>query len=103
MRHRGPSGTPSRPRRLVGAHRVAPAATPPHSVAESGMEVDEAPGAYAQAERTSSQKDTIFAKTEELIVGLYGALPVEVKQSLRSTGARCHELTSCSVHHICCT
>lgn len=96
------SGTPSRPRRLVGAHRGAPAATPPHPVAESGMEVDEAPtfGAYGQAERTSSQKDTVFAKTEELIVGLYGALPVEVKQSLRSTGARRHELTSYSVHYI---
>ena len=60
------------------------------------MEVDEAPipGTYAQPERTSSQKDTVFAKTEELIARLYGALPVEVKQALRSTGARRHELTS---------
>jgi len=53
------------------------------------MEVDEAPtpGAYPQVERSSVQKDIIFAKTEELIVGLYGTLPVEVKQALRSTGA----------------
>lgn len=89
------SRTPPRTRRLVGAHRVAPAATPPRSVAESGMEVDDAPtaGAYAQGERASSQKDTVFAKTEELTVGLYGALPVEVKQALRSTGARRHQWT----------
>lgn len=69
------------------------------------MEVDEAPtlGTYAQTEKTSGQKDTIFAKTEELIVGLYGALPVEVKQALRSTGARPHKLASCAIHHVYCT
>ena len=90
------SGTPPRPRRLVGTHRVAPAATPPRSVAESGMEVDEGPTpeTHAQPEKASSQKDMVFAKTEELIVQLYGTLPVEVKQALRSTGARCRELTS---------
>ena len=103
----GPSSrTPPRTRRFVGAHRVAPTATPPpRSIPESGMEVDEAPtpGAYAQAERASSQKDTVFAKTEELIVGLYGALPVEVKQALRSTGARRCELSCIPIHHVYCT
>lgn len=86
------SGTSPRPRRFVGAHRGAPAATPPRSLAESSMEVDEAP-TYAQPDRSSGQKDTVFAKTEELTARLYGTLPVEVKQALRSTGARRHELT----------
>lgn len=81
------SRTPPRTRRFVGAHR-APPATPPGLVAESGMEVDEAPThAHTLAEKTSSQKDLTFAKTEELVAGLYGTLPVEVKQALRSAGA----------------
>ncbi|KAG9318812.1 Non-repetitive/WGA-negative nucleoporin C-terminal-domain-containing protein [Chiua virens] len=92
------SRTPPRPRRLVGysAHRVASAATPPRSVGDSGMEVDEAPtpAGYTQADRPPNQKDTIFAKTEELVVGLYGGLPVEVKQALRSTGARRREFVA---------
>lgn len=76
---------PPRTRRLVGAHRPTPPRQPP----EPSMDVDEAPAlaTYTQAER-SSQKDLIFAKTEELIVGLHGTLPVEVKHALRSTGAR---------------
>lgn len=35
-------------------------------------------------ERPLREKDTVFAKTEELVVGLYGNLPVEVRHVLRS-------------------
>ncbi|KIM58886.1 hypothetical protein SCLCIDRAFT_127429 [Scleroderma citrinum Foug A] len=34
-------------------------------------------------DRTHREKDTTFAKTEELTVGLYGSLPVEVRHVLR--------------------
>ncbi|KAF8843579.1 hypothetical protein BDN67DRAFT_964047 [Paxillus ammoniavirescens] len=83
---RQPSGTPPRQRRFVGP-RVVSGATPTRSVVESGMDVDETstPGAYAHNERALGQKDTVFAQTEELVVRLYGALPVEVRQVLRST------------------
>ncbi|KAF8136731.1 hypothetical protein EV363DRAFT_1395817 [Boletus edulis] len=91
------SRTPPRARRLVTAHRAPPALTPPRSVAESAMEVDEAPapGTYTQPERAGNQKDIIFAKTEELIASLYGTLPVEVKQALRSTDFLVESYTGC--------
>ncbi|KAF9227508.1 hypothetical protein BS17DRAFT_746046 [Gyrodon lividus] len=79
------SGTPPRQRRLVGT-RVVSGATPTRSVG-SGMDVDETPtpGAYPYNERAPGQRDTMFAQTEELVVRLYGALPMEVRQVLRST------------------
>ncbi|KIK91679.1 hypothetical protein PAXRUDRAFT_830622 [Paxillus rubicundulus Ve08.2h10] len=83
---RQPSGTPPRQRRFVGT-RVVSGATPTRSVVGSGMDVDETstPGAYVHNEKALGQKDTVFAQTEELVVRLYGALPVEVRQVLRST------------------
>ncbi|KIJ69004.1 hypothetical protein HYDPIDRAFT_172503 [Hydnomerulius pinastri MD-312] len=82
---RQPSGTPPRQRRLVGT-RVVSGTTPTRSVG-SGMDVDATPtsGAYTYTERTPKERDTVFAKTEELVVGLYGGLPVEIRQVLRST------------------
>ncbi|KAL4077069.1 hypothetical protein V8B97DRAFT_1378901 [Scleroderma yunnanense] len=59
--------TPPRQRRLVGNRIVSPA-----------MDVD-----VHDKDRTHREKDTTFAKTEELTVGLYGSLPVEVRHVLR--------------------
>ncbi|KAH7889197.1 hypothetical protein F5I97DRAFT_483446 [Phlebopus sp. FC_14] len=79
------SATPPRQRRLVGT-RVVSGATPARSTTPA-MDVDETPtpAAYAYNERMQKEKDTVFAKTEELEVRLYGMLPVEVRHVLRST------------------
>lgn len=76
LAQRQPS-TPPRQRRLVGNRVVSPA-----------MDVDT--HIHHDRDRTHREKDTTFAKTEELTVGLYGSLPVEVRHVLRGAGMRNH-------------
>ncbi|KAG6334835.1 hypothetical protein ID866_4257 [Astraeus odoratus] len=73
--------TPPRQRRLVGTRVASGACTP----TRHAMDVEEPQvHAYHDRERPHREKETIFAKTEELTVALYGSLPVEVRHVLRS-------------------
>lgn len=66
---------------------VAPSRTTPFadrmSRATSMMDVDG--GGTVYAERSLTQ-DTVFARSDELVVSFYAQLPVEVKQVLKAAG-----------------
>lgn len=51
---------------------------------------------HAYHEKEQRPKEIVFAKTEELTVSLYGGLPVEVRQVLRSAGVH---VVSCKCRH----
>ncbi|KAI6045772.1 hypothetical protein EDC04DRAFT_3031700 [Pisolithus marmoratus] len=78
--------TPPRQRKLVGTRLASGANNAPPTAKSTtptnAMDVQEA--GYYDRERPLREKETVFAKTEELVVGLYGNLPVEVRHVLRS-------------------
>lgn len=51
------------------------------------MEVDEAASAVSERASQRVPGETVYAKSEELLVAFYTHLPAEVKQILTSAGA----------------
>ncbi|KAI6036255.1 hypothetical protein BKA83DRAFT_108575 [Pisolithus microcarpus] len=77
--------TPPRQRKLAGTRLASGAYNAPaakSTTPTNAMDVQEV-GHYDR-DRSFRERETVFAKTEELVVGLYGNLPVEVRHVLRS-------------------
>ncbi|KAI6103387.1 hypothetical protein F5141DRAFT_205422 [Pisolithus sp. B1] len=80
-------GTPRQPstpprQRKLGTRLTSGANNAPATTPTNAMDVQEV-GHYDR-DRPFRERETVFAKTEELVVGLYGNLPVEVRHVLRS-------------------
>ncbi|KAI6005623.1 hypothetical protein EDD15DRAFT_2212668 [Pisolithus albus] len=79
------ASTPPKQRKLAGTRLASGTYNAPatkSTTPANAMDVQEV-GHYDR-DRPFRERETVFAKTEELVVGLYGNLPVEVRHVLRS-------------------